>query len=46
MVNVVVAPDVYARDRAPLQSALVLVDGVLQRDHGAGNLVVQRIAGV
>jgi error-prone DNA polymerase len=33
MVNVVIAPDVYARDRAALQGAFVLIDGVLQKDH-------------
>jgi error-prone DNA polymerase len=35
MINVVIAPDVYARDRAALQGAFVLIDGVLQKDHGA-----------
>ena len=42
MVNVVIAPDVYARDRAALQGAFVLVDGVLQRDHGASVNVIAR----
>jgi error-prone DNA polymerase len=43
MVNVVIAPDVYARDRAALQGAFVLIDGVLQKDHGAINVVARQI---
>ena len=33
MVNVVIAPDIYARDRAALQGAFVLIEGVLQKEH-------------
>ncbi len=43
MVNVVIAPDIYARDRAALQGAFVLIDGVVQKDHGALNVVARRI---
>ena len=32
MIDVVIAPDIYARDRAALQGAFVLIKGVLQRD--------------
>ena len=32
MVDVVIAPDIYTRDRAALQGAFVLIKGVLQRD--------------
>jgi error-prone DNA polymerase len=46
MVNVVIAPDIYARDRAALQGAFVLINGVLQRDHGAINVVAQQINSV
>jgi error-prone DNA polymerase len=46
MVNVVIAPDVYARDRDALQGAFVLINGVLQRDHGAINVVAQQINSV
>jgi error-prone DNA polymerase len=35
IVNIIIAPDVYARDRAALQGALVLIDGVLQKQHKA-----------
>lgn len=43
MVNVVIAPDIYTRDRAALQGAFVLIEGVLQKDHGAINVVARRI---
>lgn len=43
MVNVVIAPDVYTRDRAALQGAFVLIDGVLQKDHGAINVIAWQI---
>jgi error-prone DNA polymerase len=44
MVNVVIAPDIYTRDRAALQGAFVLIDGVLQKDHGAINVVARQIS--
>jgi error-prone DNA polymerase len=43
MVNVIIAPDVYARDRAALQGVFVLIEGVLQRDHKAINVVAQQM---
>ncbi len=46
MVNVIIAPDIYTRDRAALQGAFVLIEGVLQRDHGAINVVARRISNV
>ncbi len=46
MVNIVIAPDIYTRDRAALQGAFVLVDGVLQKDHKALNVVAKTISGV
>jgi error-prone DNA polymerase len=33
MVNVVIAPDVYARDRVAFQGAFVLIQGILQKKH-------------
>jgi error-prone DNA polymerase len=44
MVNVVIAPDIYSRDRAALHGAFVLIDGVLQKDHGAINVVARQVA--
>jgi hypothetical protein len=40
MVNAVIAPDAYTRDRAALQGAFVLIDGVLQKDHSASVNVI------
>jgi error-prone DNA polymerase len=42
-VKVVIAPDTYTRDRAALQGAFVLIDGVLQKDRGAINVVARQI---
>jgi len=46
MVNVIVAPPVYEQCRAAVHSAFVLVEGVLQKDHGAINVVAQQIDAV
>jgi len=46
MVNVVIAPDIYTRDRSALQGAFVLVNGVLQKDHGAVNVVARQIIAI
>jgi DNA polymerase III alpha subunit len=35
MVNVVVPPDVYEQCRQAIHSAFVIVEGVVQKDHGA-----------
>jgi hypothetical protein len=35
MVNIMIAPDIYTRDRTALQGAFVLIDGIPQKDHGA-----------
>ena len=46
MVNVVLAPDVYAQYRTALQGAFVLIEGVVQKDHGMINVVARRIDAV
>jgi error-prone DNA polymerase len=43
MVNVVVSPDVSAACRQAMRCAFVLVDGVVQKDHGAINVVAERV---
>jgi error-prone DNA polymerase len=43
MVNVVIAPDIYTRDRAALQGAFVVIDGVLQKDHRAINVIARQM---
>ena len=46
MVNVVLSPDVYAAYRPALQGAFVLIEGVVQKDHGAINVVATNIRSV
>jgi error-prone DNA polymerase len=46
MVYIVIAPDIYKRDHTALQGAFVLIEGVLQKDHGAINVVARRIEAV
>lgn len=46
MVNVVVSPDVYAACRQAMRCAFVLVDGVVQKNHGAINVVAERVTEV
>ena len=41
--NVVVLPEVYARCRQAVRSAFVLVDGVVQRQHGAIHIVAREV---
>ena len=41
--NVVVLPEVYARCRQAVRSAFVIVDGVVQRDHGAIHVVARAV---
>ena len=43
MVNVVLAPDVYAAYRPALQGAFVLIEGVVQKDHGAINVIARQV---
>ena len=43
MVNVVIAPQVYEQYRSALQSVFVLIESVVQKDHGAINVMAQRI---
>jgi hypothetical protein len=42
----VIAPDIYTRDRAALQGAFALIDGALQKDHQAINVVARQITAV
>jgi error-prone DNA polymerase len=46
MVNVVVSPDVYARCRQAIHGAFVMVDGIVQKDHGAINVVAREVTEV
>jgi len=39
IVNAVIAPDVYAQYRNVIHSLFVVIDGVLQRGHGAINII-------
>ena len=43
MLNVVVPPDVYARCRQAIHSAFVIVEGVMQRDHGTINVLAATV---
>ncbi len=46
MVNVIVAPEVYAQCREAIHSVFVLVEGVVQCDHGVVNVVAKRVRGL
>ncbi len=46
MVNVVIAPGVYAKCREAIHGAFVIVDGILQKDHGAINVVAREVSEV
>jgi error-prone DNA polymerase len=46
MVNAVLAPDVYAQYRAALQGAFVLIEGIVQKDHGVINVVARIISSI
>ncbi len=43
MVNVVVPPDVYEQCREAIHSAFVIVDGLVQKDHGAINVLAAAV---
>jgi error-prone DNA polymerase len=43
MVNVVVPPDVYAQCREAIHSAFVIVDGLVQKDHSAINVLAAAV---
>jgi DNA polymerase III alpha subunit len=43
MVNVVVPPDVYAQCRQAIHGAFVIVDGLVQKDHGAVNVLAAQV---
>ncbi len=46
LVNVVIAPQVYARHREAIHSTLVIVEGVVQKDHGAINVVATQVTAI
>jgi len=46
MVNVVVAPQVYAQYREAIHSTFVLIEGVVQKDHGAINVVAAQVRAI
>lgn len=46
MVNVVVHPTIYERERQAVHGAFVLIEGVLQIDRGAISVVAKRISGL
>ena len=43
MVNVVIAPDIYAQYRDAIHSTFVVIEGILQRDHGAINVIAREV---
>ncbi len=43
MANVVVPPDVYAQCRQAIHGAFVIVEGVVQKDHGAINVLAAAV---
>lgn len=46
MVNVVVSLDVYAKYRIAIHTASVLIEGVVQKDHKAINVVAKKISAI
>jgi len=46
LVNVVVAPQAYAQYREAIHSTFVIVDGVVQKDHGAINVVAAQVRAI
>jgi error-prone DNA polymerase len=46
MVNVVVHPTIYERDRQALHGAFVLIEGVLQNERGAISVAARKITTV
>lgn len=46
MVNVIIAPAVYAQYREAMHRAFVIVEGVLQHDHGAINVLAKKVTEV
>ncbi len=46
IVNVVIAPQVYAQYRQAIHSTFVIVDGVVQNDHGAINVVAAEVRAI
>ena len=43
LVNAVIAPQVYAQYREAIHSTFMIVDGVVQKDHGATNGVAAQV---
>jgi error-prone DNA polymerase len=46
LVNVVIAPPVYAQYREAIHATFVIVEGVVQQDHGAINVVAKEVHAV
>ncbi len=46
LVNVVIALRVYAQYREAIHSTSVIVDGVVQKDHGAINMVATQVTSI
>ena len=46
MANVVVPPAVYVQRRQAIHSAFVIVEGVVQKDHGAINVLAAAVCEV
>jgi error-prone DNA polymerase len=46
LVNVVVAPQVYAQYREAIHSTFVIIDGVVQKHHGAINVVAVEVRAI
>ena len=46
LVNVVIAPQVYAQYREAIHSTFVIVEGVVQKDHGAINVVAAQVRAI
>ncbi len=43
MVNVVVSPDVYTQYRSAIHAAFVIIEGVVQKDHQAINVIAREV---
>ena len=46
MVNVIVRPPLYERERALVRRPLVVLEGIMQREGGARNLIARRFAAI
>jgi len=46
VVNVILSPDVYAASREALHGVFVLIEGAVQKDRGALNIIGRKIEAV